>query len=413
MTWILDLGGFVHIDFIGYDIKTSMGCFIILCAVSLWLFSLAYRAIKSFINTPKSIATYQDKKNQKRGLQALAYGLSAVAAGDAKSAHYYAKRTSRFLKNDFGLSALLSGLTARLNNDDQTAIASYNSLIQYKETSFLGLKGLMQIAMEKGDYRYAKVLAEKAYNQSPKHPWVSETYYATLLKTKHFEKAYSMLPQLKKLLPDNKDQWIKDETIFTLQNGDAFKAYKINPTSLPALFACLDQWAEKAKRRKSINHIKKAWTHTPHPHLLDIWIKYAPKKTNGNIPAMVSWIEDLHRNNVDDASSALYIAETLLRLNQNEHATRFLKQAMAEHPTGRAYQLMHRIDPLGGWLENMTSANQDKAWVCTKTGKIYSDWSPTNDDGDFNTIEWCYPEQRDQNSPALSSGISLFDAQVA
>lgn len=415
--WLINIGGTVHVGFQDYDLTATLGTFIIIALGLFWFASIIYRTIKAFARAPKSIATYNEKKSHAKGLQALAYGLSAVAAGDAKSAQYYAKRTARFLNNDFGLSALLSGLTARLNHDDKKAIQSFNTLVDHKETSFLGLKGLLQIAIEKGDYRYARVLAEKAHKQSPKQPWIAQSFYQIALHTKDYDRALDLLQNLKKTDKENIDQWIDDESILYLMNDDHKKASKLNALSLPIALNNLKTWGKDNKRRKSLNLIKRIWGEAPHPQILDFWIKYAPKKTIDNTHAMVSWIEDLHRFHPQSPSGALYIAEAVLRLNQTEHATRFLRDAIKHKPTVRAYQLMHRIDPLGGWLENIATAHQDMAWVCHKTGKIYPAWDATNTNGDFNTIEWTYPDDihqdNEKSESALPSGLSLLDSQAA
>jgi HemY protein len=388
---LISMGGHVSINFENYAMQSTLGLFLIVLVVLFYGLSIGFRTVRFIAGTPKNIASYNEKKAHKKGLQSLAYGLSAVAAGDVRMAQYYSKRASKFLTQDFGLSDFLNGLTARLSGDEKGAVKSFQTLGDHKETSFLGLKGLMNTAMDKGDMRYARVLAEKSYAENPKQLWVLKALYDLNCREELFEDALLILPKLKKL--DDCD-YRDDEAILNLVIGDAVRAYKLNPQSLPVGLAYLKDLTEIRKRRKSVSVIKKLWRICPHPKLVDYWIKHAQKKTTDNRQAMVAWIEDLYHENTDDASSALYIGEAILRLDQKEQASRFLRGAIQLKPTIRTYQLMHKIDPLGGWMENLITASQDKAWICACSGKIMVDWTALGSDGHFNTIVWDYPDAK-------------------
>lgn len=413
---MLSIGGYVVVAIGSYNLTTSLGVFIILLVAVFYCLSLIFRTLSFVKNTPKSIAVYNNKKSHTKGLQALAYGLSAVAAGDIKSAKYYTKRATKFMTDDFGLSALLSGLTARLSGDEKQASKSFQSLLKHRETSYLGLRGLMQVAIEKGDIRYANVLANKAYDQNPKQPWVIQTLYDLKIRSRDYIGALELLPKLVKTSSLAKSKLKKQEAILRFKNNEIIRSYKLYPSSLPIALGMLKDLSVNNKRRKSLNIIKKIWGDTPHPKLLDYWIKYAPKKTHDNRLALIAWMEALHQVNSKSASGSLYIGEAILNLGQGEQAARFLKQAIKANPTSRAYQLMHRIDVMGGWMDNVPTATSDKTWICTKTGKIFDKWHAVNDAGDFNSIKWAYPNKvrkNQRNGLANTKSYSLFDVSKA
>ena len=122
---------------------------------------------------------------------------------------------------------------------------------------------------------------------------------------------------------------------------------------------------------------------------------------------MVSGVEDLYRLNTDSAESALYAGQAILRLGQKDQAQRFIKTAMETRSTMACAKIMHQLDPMGGWMDNIASLKQDKTWVCQKTGHIHSKWTPLSHDGCFNSVVWDYPDQLKISNPNQFSIDSL------
>jgi|GEM_PF-4694683 len=412
--WLISIDHIISIDVIGYQLKSNLGVFALIAFIALWFFSIMVRGVQTLLNTPKAIAVYKEKTSHQKGLQALAYGLSAVAANDVRMAQYYTKRSTKYLKHDFGLNALLSGLAARLAGDTKQSEKSFQSLLDRKETSVLGLKGLLNTAMDNADYRYARVLIDQTIKKTQNQPWILNAKYDLELKTNHYAPALIILEKLKKQDVVSKSTYIKDKSILMMLCNNTAKAHKINPITLPITLEYLKILAEDNKRRKSLNIIKNQWVVTPHPKLLDFWIQYAPKKTQNNPLKIASWIENLYHVNSDPATSALYCGETLIKLGQTEQDQRFVKEAMTKNPTIRTYQLMHRIDPQGQWLDNIQNAKTDMTWVCKHSGRIHNQWQPITSCGHFNTIKWDYPDQIKKKTAADNdNGLINFLQSVA
>lgn len=400
---VLSLEGATHLSIMGYDIHVHIGAFLLAIIILLWVASLILNVIRAIARAPKTMMSHFDKNNQSKGLQSLAFGLSAIAAGDARLAKNYAHRASKYLKNDYGLSNLLNGMSARLSGDEKQADKAFNALLNHKETSFLGVKGLMQTAMDKGDYRYAHVLAKRAYAENPKQEWIIKILYDLEIKTNNYDAAIALLPMMVKTKSINRDCATKDKASLMLAQGKAAAAYKENPKSLPVILAHVSELIEGGKRRKSLNIIKKSWADNPHSKLLEYWVALAPKKTIDNPLAMMVWVEDLQRLNKQDAASALYAAAMAIKFKQNDTAKRFLRAAIEIYPTIRAYQYMAQIDPQNRWMDHVVHAHHDKAWVCGDTGRIYNEWVMVGDNGRFNTIEWIYPDELKISRPKIQN----------
>lgn len=408
--WLISIEHTIIINFAKYELQTSIGIFAFIIFIVLWFLSIVMRAVHTVLSAPKAITAYREKTSHQKGMQALAYGLSAVAANDIRMAQYYTKRSTKYLKNDFGLNALLSALTARLSGDKKQSEKSFQSLLERKETSILGLKGLLQTAMDKGDYRYARVLIEQTLSQTPNQPWILNAQYDLELKTNHYNAALKILEKIKKNGLISKSEYTNDKSILLMLNNNVAKAYKLNPSSLPITLQYLKDLSTLNKRRKSLNVIKNQWSLSPHPQLLEYWIKYAPIKVVGNPLKMASWIEELYHINPQDFSSSLYCGEALISLHQKEQAQRFLIDAMERRPTIRTYQLMNHIDPHGEWLTHIQNAKADISWVCIRTGRSYDKWQPITKHGHFNSIRWMSPDniEIDPNHSKSNNGLIDF-----
>ena len=390
--WLWGLDGLVDIDAFGIQVQTSFGIFAIILIFMFYCIAFIGRVIMAIVNAPRSLSKGYGRYSHKIGMQSLTYGLSAVAAGDAKAAGYYTKKAVRFLKDDYGLVSLLSGLTARLKGDERAAEKAFNALLKRDETSFLGIRGLLQTAIDKGDYRYARVLARKAYAQNPKQSWIIKTLYDLELRHRDVNAALPLLHRGARTGAFDQRQAKQDEAAIALFNDDLKTAYKLAPTYLPVALEMVKHYMAHDKNRRARNLIKDAWTQNPHPQLLDHWMGLAPAKVKENALRMMSHVEDLHRTNMDDASCNLYVANIALRYDFTAQAKRFLEMAIHEKPTMRAYQLMEKIEPMAGWQDLIPTAAQDKTWVCCLTGKVFDQWQAFDNENHFNTIMWNYPD---------------------
>jgi HemY protein len=390
--WIISLGGAVDIAFESYRLSTTLGVFSLCLLAIFWIFSVTHRSILALLKTPQTLKAYQDKRAQKLGLQALAQGLSAVAAKDIRMAQYYTKRTAKYLKNDFGLGHILTAFTAQLQKDDKAAHKAFYKSLKYKETSFLGYKTLINTALDKGDFRYAFVLIQQAKDKHPDNPWILECQYDIQTRTEHYEAAKDTLKKRRKQELISKKTFQIECSYLTYAIGDWDAAYKQNKESLPLGLAVLKKLIAQDKNRKAQKIIRHLWSIQPHPDLMTQWIAVAPKSTLKNPDKMVAWIESLHALHSNSPSANLYTGQALMKVGFLKHARPYIEKALQKRPTLSAYQAMNTIDPVGQWMQNITHAADDKIWVCTVTGKKYSDWSILTPCGHFNSLQWDYPE---------------------
>ena len=171
---IEDQGG-ITIQFAGQEyFFTPLHFAVLLLAgfAALWL------AIKT------AISRYFNRSRERRGLEAMARGMAALAAGDVRVARAKAEKAELLLQRP-ELTRLLNAQAAELAGDDLRAETYYRALAEDPETSFVGVRGLLNRALEKDDTDRALKLAESAMKLRPREPSVLDTLY--MLQSRKFD----------------------------------------------------------------------------------------------------------------------------------------------------------------------------------------------------------------------------------
>ncbi|MBU6235762.1 MAG: hypothetical protein KGQ41_07950, partial [Alphaproteobacteria bacterium] len=196
--WLVMQPGSTHLEWMGYQVEAQTG-FIIYCAILFALvFAWFYQGWIAIKRTPQTIARHLDARAQDQALQAVSYGLSAIAAGDASAAEKQAERAKKLIRNDHGLVPLLVGMTARLKGDPMAAEAAFRDLLNTKETAFIGVRGLLQLALDRRQGEQALVLARQAHRMHPKQSWILKTLYGLEVRQRNWVEAGDLLQKLVK-----------------------------------------------------------------------------------------------------------------------------------------------------------------------------------------------------------------------
>jgi HemY protein len=142
-------------------------------------------AVLRFIDGDETaISRYFNRSRERRGLEAMARGMTALAAGEARVARAKAEKAELLLQRP-ELTRLLNAQAAELAGDDLRAETYYRALAEDSATSFIGVRGLLNRALEKNDTERALKLAESAVKLRPREASVLETLY--MLQSRKFD----------------------------------------------------------------------------------------------------------------------------------------------------------------------------------------------------------------------------------
>jgi HemY protein len=411
--WVANRPGYIDISWLGYDIRVQLWFILLSLLVFILLLLIVHRIYFSFISFRKYLRQKHEKKKQAKGYQALTLGLSAVAAGDSKIASYQASRMRKLLPDDKGLSLLLEAQSARLAGDQERAIEYFEQLVKNKDTAFLGLRGLMVLAAEKGDASLALSYAENISKIYSDQPWVIQSIYDLELRTGNWDKALRTLDRAKKHKVLLEEKYLSDKVAIYIQKADValakneiaaagkffLRAFQLSNDHVPAAICFANFNLNKNKRKKAENIIRKCWQLTAHPELVDLWKKVIPNKYNKDSLSRLKWYENLTKLNPNGYEGYLAVAKAAIEEGLWGEAERNLVNAEANKKTYKLYYLWSemekargKLDAAQAMLEKASKAEPEKVWTCNKTGIVYSKWSPIAEPhGGFNTIIWGFP----------------------
>lgn len=429
VVWIAERPGTLRLEWLEYAFTIHVGLFLLFAMAIILGAIFLYNAITAFVRLPSSWRRYKDVRDQEKGYEALTIGLTAVAAGDSKVASKQAKRAQKFLSDDTGLPLLLKAQSARLEGREDEALESFAALLEDKNAAFLGVRGLLQAALDNQDYNKALELAMHALNLHSRQPWILRVVYDLHIRLQNWDEALSMLYRLEKEKAIEAPDARSDRVAILLahaqdQDNNAAvksleKAFKIDAAFAPAATALAREYLSAGQHRKALSVVKKAWALSPHPDLVSVWMLLISPRKAGQPLVRLRWIESLLKLKNGSAVGQIAAGRAALEEKIWGEARTHLLKAEEMAPTAQIYSLLAELEERSGqgqsavkaWQEKLQSAAQDYAWVCAETGRIYSEWSAVaQPHGSFNTIEWAQPQLFSTNAPALEVAVGATTA---
>ncbi|MGQ0527876.1 MAG: heme biosynthesis protein HemY [Alphaproteobacteria bacterium] len=434
--WIAGLQGHVDVEFLYGGAPSSPDLYTSEIDVRAFLFGLLvilvaiifiYEIVRFFVRAPKEIRRYNYLRRHEKGLQALTLGLTSIAAGDAKDASWQARRAEKFLPPGNSLPLLLKAQSARLRGDEIEAQQNFEALLAHEDTGFLGLRGLLQSSLERGDEVKALELARDAAHRHPKRGWILKTVYELEIKARAWDAALLTLYRAEKAGAIPPEKALSDRVAMLLLQAEADlqsggrkrayaklkKAFRYNPSFAPAAGQLAKLYIQDGKQRAAIKVGEEAWSAQPHPDLAKLWDALQPPGKPTDTLARLHWHERLAALNPVHVESHIMLA----RINMDQKfwgdARHYLKQAEDAGATdARTYRLRAELEDntkrihefVMGWQDKAAEAPPEKTWVCHETGHIYDRWyAIAQPHGGFNTIIWDHPYARTGNTVNISN----------
>lgn len=406
-------------------VNIHLGLFLLALLGIMLLALFLFRIIKGTADFPKTFRRYKDIRAKDKGLRALTLGLTAVAAGDTKAAVYQAYRAGRYLDDGNGLALLLQAQAARLDGREDDANQQFMHLLENKDASFLGLRGLLQAAMDRKDYQSALRIAREALQLHPKQPWILKMTYDLEIRQRDLDSALKTLYRAEKYDAIHKEKAQSDRIAMLLYKADQDqergdiqaarmhleKAYGYDQTNVATVIRLSRYYIQHAKRGKAVALIEKAWRVNTHPDLVPIWASAMPKSKEEPSLAQLRWFERLMALNPASSQGNLAVAKVALESGLWGEARNYLKRAEDIRPSKKLYRLYAALEEkttrdataVQDYLQKAADAPPEKRWVCHETGRVYATWQAfVEPDGLFNTIIWDFPFVSDDGAVLLA-----------
>jgi HemY protein len=249
-------------------------------------------AVLRFIEGDETaISRYFNRSRERRGLEAMARGMAALAAGEVRTARAKAEKAELLLQRP-ELTRLLNAQAAELAGDDLRAETYYRALAEDPETSFVGVRGLLNRALAKDDTDRALKLAETAMKLRPREPSVLDTLY--MLQSRKFDWAGARntldAQRRAKLLP--KPEANRRDAMLALAQAEdaaevgadharklALEATRLDPANAEAAATAARHLVAAGSKRAAAKMLIEAWRRNPAPTLAAAYAAIEPDET--------------------------------------------------------------------------------------------------------------------------------------
>jgi len=410
---LTDLPGLVSLEWRGYRIDTTVAFLLGAVVLTSFTSALAYRFWLFLRRTPGNMAGAWKAKRRQRGYQALTRGMVAVAAGDAVEAARQVKRADVLL-DEPPLTMLVSAQAAQMKGDEAAASKFFTAMVSRPEMEFLGLRGLLNQAIKRGDKVEALSLVRRAHRLQPKSTWVASSMFDLQTRTGQWLDARVTCDDLARVSLIDKDDAKRRKAVLSYQlsllardtgDGEAAlghlrDANKLAPRLIPAVADLAGRWVDGGKARKAAKLIEEAWSAAPHPALLE---PYWRARNASDALERVRVTEKLVEQQPRHLESLIALARAALDARLWGEARQSLEKALAATtvPQARICRMMAELEETENansglareWLMRASQAASDPAWVCGHCGNTVAVWTAVcGKCEEFDRFDWRTPE---------------------
>ena len=414
---LLDTGGGIRVAVAGYEFTFGPLQAVIAALVLVVLVWLILKIVGLIVATLRflngdetAISRYFDRNRERKGYQALAEGMMAIASGEGRIALARAAKAEKFLDKP-ELTTLLIAQAAEMAGDTKRATAAYKALLGDQTTRFVGIRGLMKQKLTEGDTATALKLAEKAFALKPKHTETQDVLLKLQAEHSDWTGARNTLGAKLKSGDLPRDVYRRRDAVLALQEARvvmddaspidareaAIEANKLSPDLIPAAAMAARSYILKGEKKNALRVLKKAWEVMPHPDLAAAFAEIEPEEAPA---ARLKRFKVLTGLRPDDPETKMLLAELNIAAEDFPSARRALGDLATSAPTNRSIALMAAIERGEGaddavvrsWLARALSAPRGPQWCCDKCQAIHAVWGPICENcGGFDTLSWRAP----------------------
>ena len=372
-----------------------------------------------FLNGDETaLSRYFTRNRERRGYEALADGMMALASGEGHLALAKAAKAERYLQRP-ELTTLLTAQAAEMAGDRKKAEETYKKLLVDDRTRFVGIRGIMKQKLIEGDSDTALKLAEKAFAIRPKHQETQDILLRLQSEKGDWAGARNTLGAKLKAgyLPRDvhrrrdamlallEAKGVFDENSSIESREAAIEANRLSPDLIPAAVLAARAYIADGNKKFAARVLTKAWGVQPHPDLAAAFTAIEPDET---AKARLERFKTITKLKPEDPETKMLLSELLVATEDFPEARRALGDLAASHPTTRSLSLLAAIekgtgaeeDEVRALLSKVVNAPRGPQWICDKCNNIHADWAPVCCNcGAFDTLTWKEPVAGEAGAP--------------
>ena len=433
---LMDTGGALRLTLAGWEFTLGplqAAIAILLLLLLFWIvlktLGLLFAVLRFLNGDETAISRYFDRNRERRGYQALADGMLALASGEGRLALIKAQRAESYLDRP-ELTNLLVAQAAEAAGDSKRAGEAYRALLADPRTRFVGIRGLLAQKLAEGDTDTALKLAEKAFAMKPRHAETQDVLLKLQSGAADWKGARATLGAQVKSGALPREVYRRRDAVLALQEAKvvfddnatieareaAIAANRLSPDLIPAAAMAARSYSAKGDKKNAARVLKKAWEARPHPDLAAAFAEIEPDESPA---ARVKRFKALTAIHPEDPETRQLSAELNIAAEDFPTARRALGDLPTSHPTQRNLAIMAAVERGQGaddatvraWLSRALTAPRGPQWCCDKCQAIHSTWAPICENcAGFDTLSWREPNE---TTGASATGSELLPLLVA
>ena len=431
LSWIADRPGSLTVEWLGYDIQTS----VFIAAVSLILFLAAF-FILGWLGlltwtAPKRFAQRVKRRRERIGQEAVRRGIFAAGAGDKIAALKAGAIAKKNVPHE-PLALLLEAQSAQLNEDSIASRQAFERMLEKPDMAELGLRGLFVEAKKAGQDEAAKQFAERALAANPQLSWPSSALFEIHCREGDWRAALRALGLAKHHNHLGRGEAHRrrallltqlaielEETEQSKALAAAQEALQLVPSLTPASAVAGRILAAQGNASRAAKILTEAWKTSQHP---DIALIYAYARSGDAPRDRLARVKSLVASGPASLEGDIAVAVAAIEAKDWAAARLALEPHLANTPPARVCRLMARIEAgqnrdsgrVREWLAKAARGAPDPLWVAPD-GTVSAEWqavSPAS--GGLGVFEWKSPPAGvPQIGDDLIEEISALDSPAA
>ena len=426
LSWAADRPGKLNIEWLGYDVQTSVFHAGIAVVLFFAAFSLAVWLGVLTWNTPGRIARRLKQRREQMGQEALRRGIFAAGAGDRLAAMRAGAIAKKYVPEE-PMTLLLEAQSAQLNEDAIASRQAFERMLEKPEMAELGLRGLFIEAKKAGQAEAAKQFAQRALAANPGLQWSSSALFDIQCREGDWRGALNTLGQAKhhrhlaRAEADRRRALLLTQLATELeetQQGKALayaqEALGLSPSLVPAAAIAGRILASQGNTARATKLLTQAWHTSPHP---EIALIYAHARTGDSPRDRLARVKTLAGSGPASLEGDIAVAVAAIEAKEWDAARAALQPHLANAPAARVCRLMARIEvgqnrDLGRareWLAKAARGAPDPAWVAPD-GAVSPEWQAVSPkSGALGAFEWRTPPGTPGSGDSMA-GLPELDA---
>jgi len=418
--------GVASLTWLGWQVNTTAAAAVLVIGLLAFVATVFWRAVIWLLQSPARARRAAAEARRREGRDALTRGFLAAAAGDGPGARRQAFRAAQYSDEAPGLVRLLAAQAAEAAQDGAAAQLAYEAMLGFADMRLAAHRGLMQIALARGDNEEALRQARAAFGLAESAPWAWQGLLESrlaggdwdgglaLIETALARKIVSPLiaERARAAFETAKAATLEAATMSDAPPGEAVElaaaAARARPDFTPAAVIAARLRTQQGRGERAEALIEAAWRARPHPAL---WRAWRDLRTDETPAARALRLAQLAKINPDHRESRILQVEQALISGDGLAALEAARSLESEPLTRRLAELQARSRLAVGrpsesrdWLARGGLAPLEPDWSdIDEEGRAFA-YSP----GDWGRIVGAYAERGELIHPRFERGERAY-----